>query len=70
MLVENVTREVKIGRVVDEECVPVLRCACGAEFAEWDFIISVYPDDPRPCPAGCGRKLYFQMSISVTSVRD
>jgi len=51
----------------DSEALPILLCACGAEFVPWEHIISVYRDGAYPCPK-CGRKLYFTMSIKVFEV--
>ncbi len=51
----------------DGESLPLTRCVCGKEFAAWDFILSIYPDMARECPA-CGRKLYFDYSITVYEI--
>lgn len=48
----------------DDECLPVTKCVCGATFATWTFIISIYSDDPYKCPE-CGRGLYFSLRIRV-----
>ena len=51
----------------DDEALPITKCACGARFDAWDFIISIYRYDPHECPH-CHRKLYFRNSIRVYEV--
>lgn len=51
----------------DDECLPLTKCVCGAEFQAWSFIISIYPNTAYACPA-CGRKLFFRLSIRVFEV--
>ncbi len=51
----------------DGEDLPLTRCVCGKEFESWDFILSIYPDTAKECPA-CGRKLYFDYSITVYEI--
>lgn len=51
----------------DGESVPLTRCPCGATFALWDFILTIYPDMARACPQ-CGRKLYAEVSVRVFEV--
>lgn len=61
----DVTANVEFGNP-DDECLPLTRCVCGAEFEPWTNIISIY-DDPafmEPCPK-CGRLLYFRATITV-----
>ena len=54
----------------DDECLPITKCVCGAKFRAWsEFNISIYSDDPYPCPK-CGRKLYFRNSIRVMEVKE
>ena len=48
----------------DDECLPITKCVCGQKFRAWDFIISIYKEDPYECPK-CGAKLYFANSIHV-----
>ena|SRR3989304_5387795 len=64
----DVTDLVKRG-YVDDECMPIEKCVCGAEFKGWDWTISIYRDRANKCPA-CGRKLYFRQSVSVFEVVD
>jgi DNA-directed RNA polymerase subunit RPC12/RpoP len=51
----------------DDECLPIVECACGHAFDPWEFVLSVYRDDPRECP-NCGRKMFFQNEITVYQV--
>lgn len=48
----------------DDEYLPILKCACGAEFKPWEYMISIYSDDVNACPK-CGLKLYFSVSVRV-----
>ena len=48
----------------DDECLPITKCLCGAEFKPWDFVISIYRDSACKCPK-CGRDFYFKNSIQV-----
>ena len=51
----------------DDECLPILKCICGKEFNSWEHVISIYEDDPTPCP-NCGHKLIFVNEIRVYEV--
>lgn len=62
----NVTKKVDFDNN-DDESLPVTKCACGAKFEAWKFIISIYDDDPKVCPV-CGRKFYFRNGIQVYEV--
>lgn len=53
----------------DDESLPLTKCVCGQTFKPWEFIISIYEDDPSICP-NCGRKLFFKLGIQVFSVDD
>ncbi len=53
----------------DDEYLPVTKCVCGEKFSAWHFIISIYSDDPKPCPK-CGRKFYFRNAIRVFQVEE
>ena len=53
----------------DGELLPIVRCVCGKRFGMWEFIVSIYPDDPAVCKY-CGRKLYFSNKITVYEVVD
>lgn len=53
----------------DDECLPITKCMCGAEFGHWKFMISVYRDHAYRCPK-CGRGLYFELQITVYEVTD
>ena len=48
----------------DDECLPITKCVCGAKFAAWEHIISIYEEDPYKCPK-CGVGLYFRPMIRV-----
>ena len=62
----NVTKKVEFQNN-DDECLPITKCVCGAQFIPWEFIISIYSDDASSCPE-CGRKLYFCNEIQVYEV--
>lgn len=63
---KNVTSQVTIGGY-DEEMVAITRCVCGNKWHAWDFIISIYRDNIKPCP-NCGRKLYCSIGVTVYEV--
>ncbi len=47
---------------IDAESLPIT-CVCGyGDY--WEFIISIYKDDPYKCPK-CGREYYFKNDITV-----
>ena len=54
---------------VDGEHSYLTKCVCGDESDQWDFVMSIYPDDPAKCPK-CGRKFYFSCSVTVFEVVD
>ena len=64
----DITKEVCFGNP-DDELLPVTKCACGAKFGRWAFVISVYEDDPHICKL-CGRKLFFTNKVKVYEVID
>jgi len=64
---EDVTSKVDFGEV-DDECLPLLKCVCGKEFARWKCILSIYKEDPWVCE--CGRKLIFRNAIKVFDVSE
>ena len=43
------------------------KCVCGKTFEKWDFIIDGESDPPSECQ-NCGRRLYFEVNISVYEV--
>ena len=51
----------------DGEALPILRCICGQTFAYWEHYISIYRDNATECPS-CGRRLYWQPSITIYEV--
>ena len=51
----------------DDEALPLTKCACGATFEPWDFILSIYKDYPKVCPI-CGRMMYFSVEIRVYEI--
>jgi len=59
----DVTDLVQFG-LNDDESLPLTKCVCGEKFRLWDFILSVYRDDPHECPR-CRRRMYFRPSIRV-----
>ncbi|MEE9356490.1 MAG: hypothetical protein V3U75_12945 [Methylococcaceae bacterium] len=62
----DITTSVSFGNN-DDEHLPITKCICGKEFGLWDLSISIYEDEPTPCP-GCGRKLIFANEIKVYEV--
>jgi hypothetical protein len=67
MKYKDVTKDVLLGDNNDGECLPIVECVCGQGFDNWDFIISIYSDNPDECP-NCKRKLFFSNSIKVYEV--
>ena len=68
MKVKDVTKDVDFQNP-DDEVLPLTKCVCGHTFHAWDFIISIYSDEPRVCDY-CGAKLYFANTIQVYQVID
>lgn len=66
MKIKNVTKLVSFENP-DDEVLPLTKCICGYEFYPWEYIISIYKDDPKKCKY-CGAKLYFANSIQVYQV--
>ena len=62
----DITNLVDFGDI-DGESIPLTKCACGQHYDSWRFIVSIYRNDPAKCD-GCGRKLYFSLSIRVFEV--
>lgn len=62
----DVTDQVDTGPV-DDECMSLCKCVCGAKFEYWTMIISIYENDPTECPH-CKRKLFFSHSVRVYQV--
>ena len=48
----------------DGECLPLLKCVCGAEYGPWDVIINTEEKDASPMPC-CGAKLYWVPTLQV-----
>jgi len=65
---KDITSQVKWG-LIDGDLLPLERCACGAEYESWDFILSTESDDPHTCEK-CGRRIYFEVIIKVFEVVD
>ena len=63
---EDVTDQVEFGWN-DEECMPITKCVCGANFEAWAYIISIYEEGPYRCRK-CGVGLYFRPAIRVYKV--
>lgn len=59
----DVTKHVEFG-LNDDESLPLKKCVCGLKYDLWDFILSVYKDNPTQC-YGCGRKYYFSLGLRV-----
>lgn len=54
---------------VDDELVPVLRCLCGYEPAEWTMVLGIYHDQPTLCPQ-CRRRFYVRIGVQIYEVLD
>jgi len=66
----DVTEQVNIGCLEDEECLPIHKCVCGAEFKDWAEVLSIYRDDAIwECP-NCHRKLYFSLKVKVFEKKE
>lgn len=46
-----------------DEILPI-KCVCGHGAESWEFIISIYEEDPYACQE-CGREYYFTNKIKV-----
>ena len=53
----------------DDENLPIVKCMCGNKFREWDFVISIYNENPSECPK-CGRKFFFKQEITIYQVEE
>jgi hypothetical protein len=51
----------------DDESLPILKCACGAKFGNWEHFIGIYKDSPTICPK-CGRGFIFTGTITILEV--
>jgi DNA-directed RNA polymerase subunit RPC12/RpoP len=64
----DITDQIKFNAYdVDGESLPIQRCVCGRSFDFWDFVISIYDDDPHECPE-CGRKMFFRVVARIYEV--
>lgn len=63
---KDVTNQIEFGES-DGESLFITKCVCGEEFGTWDFIISIYDDDPYSCPK-CGRKFFWRQLVTVFEV--
>lgn len=63
---KDVTEKTRFGDN-DGEYLPLYKCVCGREYKPWDNILSIYRQDADPCE-GCGRKLYFKVSVTIMEV--
>ncbi len=70
MMRKDITSEVKFDSN-DGDSLPLRKCACGATFDSWDFILHEGNDfrDPTECPK-CGRKMIFEANIRVYEVME
>lgn len=64
----DVTEQVAIWGMNDDESLPLKGCACGRNFDYYDFILGLEPQYARACP-GCGRRLYWEWSCRVYEVK-
>jgi len=53
----------------EDEFLPITKCICGETFASWEFIISIYDENPSKCPK-CGGTFYFRNAVRVYGVKD
>lgn len=66
-MIKDVSEGFLIGSV-DDECLPVHKCICGARSEGWpDYVLSIYEDSPIECP-GCHRKFFFRNAIRIFEV--
>jgi len=63
---KDITNEVSFERN-DDEHLPLTKCACGAKFEPWDFILGIERDYPKS-RLHCKRKLYFTVDIKVYEI--
>lgn len=63
---KNITEQVEF-HPNDDESLPLTKCACGAQFDPWEFIVGIYRDSASECPR-CKRHLYFRARITVYEV--
>ena len=67
-MAKDITDLVSIG-TNDGELAPLYRCACGKEYAPWEFTLWADDGRPRTCHA-CGRQMYFEVTIRVFEVES
>ena len=65
---KDITSQVRIG-INDGDLVPLERCACGAEYKSWEFVLSTESYNLHTCEK-CGRRMYFEVEIKVFEVVD
>ena len=56
-------------QINDDECLPITKCVCGAVFSPWEYVISIYRDNPSKCPE-CRRGLYWRLGVRVFEVKN
>lgn len=64
----DVTPCVETGEI-DDENMPITKCLCGARFAPWSEVLSIYKETPWECPE-CGVRLIFRASVRVLRVGE
>ncbi|MCP4990874.1 MAG: hypothetical protein GY928_33985 [Colwellia sp.] len=64
--IEDVTHLVEVGQQGDEH-ITFLKCVCGAKYEHWDFLLSIYREDPNQC-AKCFRWFYYTTDVKVFQV--
>ena len=62
-MIKDITKDVEFTNN-DDECLSITKCKCGMIFDPWEFIISIYENDPYEC-SSCKRKLFFRNSITI-----
>lgn len=65
--IHDITDQVKFSSI-DGECMPLLKCACGKTWDDWDFILGDDEDHPSKC-FNCGRWLFFRAHVKVYEVK-
>ena len=63
---KDITNLVDFGDI-DGESIPLTKCACGQHYDSWQFIVSIYRNDPVEC-INCHRKLYCSIEVKVYEV--
>lgn len=64
----DITDMVEFG-AIDGDILNFNKCACGKEFEDWDFLLSVGEEWAKKCPK-CGREMFFSYNTRVFEIRE